>query len=126
MFSARLSLAVLFSVSPALAYFFGLGLGSERSIFRRDLNSTGDESNSTQWPTRTFSLVDVNRSGCNQKFFFPIAALANGGKSWASAFKKAKSTVAEMTVEELANVRLERIIRVIVLNEGNPRSPQGL
>ncbi|KAJ3886195.1 beta-D-xylosidase/beta-D-glucosidase [Lentinula edodes] len=82
MFSAKLSLAVLFSVSPAFAYFSGLGLGSERNIFRRDLNATGDGSNSTQWP----------------------APLANGGKSWASAFKKAKATVAEMTVAELANI----------------------
>lgn len=60
------------------------------------------------------------------KSFFSIAALANGGKSWASAFKKAKATVTEMTVEELANVRPEKIIRMIILNEGNPRSPQGL
>ncbi|KAJ3762290.1 beta-D-xylosidase/beta-D-glucosidase [Lentinula raphanica] len=76
--------AALLAPYPAFAYFNGLGFNFERSLFRRDLNTTdGSEyGDSTKWP----------------------APFANGGRSWAAAFAKANATASQMTVEELVNM----------------------
>lgn len=104
-------LVALLAASPVFTYSFERSIETTLGghLFRRD---TVDYGNSTLWPSRTYLAHFVTLAIYTLIFVFLLAA-ANGGKAWTKAFAKAKAVVAQMTVEELFNVRRRSTLSTI-------------